>query len=79
MSLDEWGEYVVYGKDEIKVMRSYRVYDEKGELISTGMETETIPVREGMDVEEELRKARKRLDEKIEMRRREITSKRGRG
>ena len=79
MSLDEWGEYVVYGRDEIKVMRSYRVYDEKGELISTGMETETIPVREGMDVEEELRKARKRLDEKIEMRRREITSKRGRG
>jgi hypothetical protein len=79
MSLDEWGEYVVYDRDEIKVMRSYRVYDEKGELISTGMETETIPVREGMDVEEELRKARKRLDEKIEMRRREITSKRGRG
>ena len=77
MSLDEWGEYVVYGGDEIKVMRSYRVYDEKGELISTGMETETIPVREGMDVEEELRKARKRLDEKIEMRRREIAKKRG--
>ena len=75
MSLDEWGEYVVYGRDEIKVMRSYRVYDEKGELISTGMETETIPVREGMDVEEELRKARKRLDEKIEMRRREIAEK----
>jgi len=77
MSLDEWGEYVVYDRDEIKVMRSYRVYDEKGELISTGMETETIPVREGMDVEEELRKARKRLDEKIEMRRREIAKKRG--
>ena len=72
MSLDEWGEYVVYDRDEIKVMRSYRVYDEKGELISTGMETETIPVREGMDVEEELRKARKRLDEKIEKWRREI-------
>ena len=77
MSLDEWGEYVVYDKDEIRVMRSYRVYDEKGELVSTGMETETIPVREGMDVEEELRKARKRLDEKIEMRRREIAKKRG--
>jgi len=75
MSLDEWGEYVVYDRDEIKVMRSYRVYDEKGELISTGMEIETIPVREGMDVEEELRKARKRLDEKIEKWRREIAEK----
>jgi len=75
MSLDEWGEYVVYDRDEIKVMRSYRVYDEKGELISTGMEIETIPVREDMDVEEELRKARKRLDEKIEKWRREIAEK----
>ena len=79
MSLDEWGEYVVYGSDKIRVIRSYRVYDEKGELVSTGREEETIPVTEGMDVEEELRKARKRLDEKIEMRRREIASKRGRG
>jgi len=77
VSLDEWGEYVVYDKDEIRVMRSYRVYDEKGELVSTGMETETIPVREGMDVEEELRKARKKLDEKIERRRREVAKKRG--
>jgi hypothetical protein len=59
VSLDEWGEYVVYDKDEIRVIRSYRVYSEKGELVSTGREEETIPVREGMDVEEELRKARK--------------------
>ena len=75
MSLDEWGEYVVYDKDEIRVIRSYRVYSEKGELVSTGREEESIPVTEGMDVEEELRKARKRLDEKIEMRRREIAEK----
>ena len=75
MSLDEWGEYVVYDKDEIRVIRSYRVYSEKGELVSTGREEESIPVTEGMDVEEELRKARKRLDEKIERQRREIAEK----
>jgi len=75
VSLDEWGEYVVYGSDKIRVIRSYRVYSEKGELVSTGREEESIPVTEGMDVEEELRKARKRLDEKIERQRREIAEK----
>jgi hypothetical protein len=65
MSVDEWGEYIAYGGDEIKVARSYRVYNDKGELVSTGIEWDVIPRKPNMDVEQEVEKARKRLSEKM--------------
>ena len=65
MSVDEWGEYVAYGGDEIKVARSYRIYDDKGDLVSTGIEWEIIPRKPDTDVKQEIEKARKRLNEKM--------------
>jgi hypothetical protein len=76
MSVEEWGEYIAYGGDEVKVARSYRVYNEMGELVSTGIEWEIIERKPGIDVEEEVRKARKRLDDKIRRIREEVEARR---
>jgi hypothetical protein len=66
MSVDEWGEHVIYGSEEIIVIRSYRVYNNRGDLVSTGMEEEKVKVVQGMDVEQEIKKARERLNTKME-------------
>jgi hypothetical protein len=76
VSVDEWGEYIAYSGEEIKVARSYRVYNERGELVSTGIEWEIIERKPDTDVEEEVRKARKRLDEKIRRIREEVEARR---
>jgi hypothetical protein len=77
MSVDVWGEHVVYGNEEIKVIRSYRVYNSKGDLVSTGVEEEKIKVVQGMDVEQEIKRARGRLDTKIESIRKQVEKKYG--
>jgi hypothetical protein len=78
MSLDEWGEYIVYGGEEVKIGRSYRIYDDRGELVSTGMEWETIKRTEGMSLDAEIEKARGRIRERLEKKRREVEEKYGR-
>jgi hypothetical protein len=66
MSVNEWGEHVIYGDEEIKVIRSYRIYNNRGDLVSTGIEEEKVKVIRGMDVEQEIKKVRERLNTKIE-------------
>jgi hypothetical protein len=66
MSVDEWGEHVIYGDEEIKVIRSYRIYNNRGDLVSTGIEEEKVRVTQGMDVEQEIKRVRERLNMKIE-------------
>jgi hypothetical protein len=77
VSVDEWGEYIAYSGDRIRIGRSYRIYDGKGELVSTGIEWEEVERRPDMDEEREVEKARKRLDEKIEKIREKVREKRG--
>jgi hypothetical protein len=62
----EWGEYIAYGDREVRVGRSFRVFDDKGNLISTGIEWEAEPVKPGEKHEDVVERARKRLREKIE-------------
>jgi hypothetical protein len=63
----EWGEYIAYGDEEVRVGRSFRVFDDEGNLVSTGMEWETEPVKPGEKHEDAIERARrKRLREKIE-------------
>jgi hypothetical protein len=77
VSVEEWGEYIAYGGDVIKVARSYRVYDEKGELVSTGMEWEEEEIKPGERPDDAINRARQRLDEKMKMIREEVARKYG--
>jgi len=78
MSMDEWGEYIAYGGDEIKVARSYRIYNDKGELVSTGIEWDVIYRKPDMDIEQEVEKARKRLNDKMKKIKDDVAKKYGR-
>ena len=66
MSVWEWGEYLVYDEKEVRIGRSYRIYDEKGELVSTGIEWATEEIRPGESYKEAAERARQRLKEKID-------------
>jgi hypothetical protein len=77
VSVDEWGEYIAYGGEEIKVAKSYRIYNERGELVATGVEWEEIRRRPGMDEKQEIERARRSLDEKIKRIKEEVARKYG--
>jgi len=61
----EWGEYVAYGDTMIKVGISYRIFDENGNLTSTGIIWEAENVGLGEPAEEAVERARRRAREKI--------------
>jgi len=75
MSVREWGEYIAYGDEEVRVARSYRIYNERGELVSTGIEWESEKVEPGERPEKAVERARKRLDKKMEKIRKEVEEK----
>jgi hypothetical protein len=67
-------EHITYLEGKVVVEWSLRYYDERGELVSTGLIAEEVEIPKGGSVEGAVNEARRRLNERIGMIREEWRS-----
>jgi hypothetical protein len=60
-------EHITYLEGKVVVEWSLRYYDERGELVSTGLIAEEVDIPKGGSVEGAVNEARRRLNERIGM------------
>jgi len=66
MSVERRVEYITYLEGKVVVEWSLRYYDERGELVSTGLIAEEVDTPKGGSVEGAVNEARRRLKDKLE-------------
>ena len=66
MSVEERVEYITYLEGRVIVEKSLRYYDERGELVATGLIAEEVEIPKGGRIEDAIDEARRRLKGKLE-------------
>jgi len=65
MSIERRVEHITYLGDKVVVEWSIRYYDERGNLVSTGLIAEEVEIPKGKSIEDAVNEARRRLNERM--------------